>query len=84
MYQKKCYLIRGWDELFAKLSENLNSLSAMKNSPYYKVFEEEANNWEEKLNRLQALFDTWINVQRRWVYLEVRLITYFCVDIRFD
>ena len=35
-YQNKCRLIRGWDDLFNKCSENLNSLVAMKLSPYYK------------------------------------------------
>ncbi|KAF9161045.1 hypothetical protein DFQ26_004928 [Actinomortierella ambigua] len=69
-YQNKCRLIRGWDDLFAKCSENLNFLSAMKFSPYYKVFEEEASGWEEKLNRVHVLFDVWIDVQRQWVYLE--------------
>ncbi|TKA59707.1 Dynein heavy chain, cytoplasmic, partial [Cryomyces minteri] len=69
-YQKKCRLIRGWDELFAKCSENLNSLQAMRHSPYYKEFEEEASSWEEKLNRVHVLFDVWIDVQRQWVYLE--------------
>ena len=42
----------------------------MKLSPYYKVFEDDALVWEEKLNRVSALFDVWIDVQRRWVYLE--------------
>ncbi|KAF9336730.1 hypothetical protein BG006_007626 [Podila minutissima] len=69
-YQNKCRLIRGWDDLFTKCSENLNFLSAMKLSPYYKVFEEEAAGWEEKLNRIHVLFDVWIDVQRQWVYLE--------------
>ncbi|KAH8120470.1 dynein heavy chain protein 1 [Phellopilus nigrolimitatus] len=69
-YQNKTRLIRGWDELFTKCSENLNSLSAMKLSPYYKVFEEEAASWEDKLNRIHVLFDVWIDVQRQWVYLE--------------
>ncbi|KZT42722.1 dynein heavy chain [Sistotremastrum suecicum HHB10207 ss-3] len=69
-YQNKCRLIRGWDDLFTKCSENLNSLVAMKISPYYKVFEEEASSWEEKLNRIHVLFDVWIDVQRQWVYLE--------------
>ncbi|OTA89925.1 hypothetical protein M434DRAFT_398353 [Hypoxylon sp. CO27-5] len=69
-YQNKCRLIRGWDELFAKCSENLNSLQAMKHSPYYKEFEEEASSWEDKLNRVHVLFDVWIDVQRQWVYLE--------------
>ncbi|KAJ3336987.1 hypothetical protein HDU93_001788 [Gonapodya sp. JEL0774] len=69
-YQNKCRLIRGWDELFAKCSENLSSLAAMKHSPYYKVFEDDAAGWEEKLNRVHVLFDVWIDVQRQWVYLE--------------
>jgi dynein heavy chain 1 len=69
-YQNKCRLIRGWDDLFAKCSENLNSLQAMRHSPYYKEFEEEASGWEEKLNRVHVLFDVWIDVQRQWVYLE--------------
>ena len=69
-YQNKCRLIRGWDDLFAKCSENLNSLQAMRHSPYYKEFEEEASAWEDKLNRVHVLFDVWIDVQRQWVYLE--------------
>ncbi|KAG2057179.1 hypothetical protein BDR06DRAFT_1019336 [Suillus hirtellus] len=69
-YQNKCRLIKGWDDLFNKCSENLNSLTAMKLSPYYKVFEEEAGSWEDKLNRIHVLFDIWVDVQRQWVYLE--------------
>ncbi|KAI8505359.1 Cytoplasmic dynein 1 heavy chain 1 [Branchiostoma belcheri] len=69
-YQNKCRLIRGWDDLFNKVKEHINSVAAMKLSPYYKVFEEDALSWEDKLNRINALFDVWIDVQRRWVYLE--------------
>ena len=69
-YQNKCRLIRGWDDLFAKCGDNLNSLQAMRHSPYYKEFEEEASSWEDKLNRVHVLFDVWIDVQRQWVYLE--------------
>ncbi|KAI8434184.1 hypothetical protein MSG28_012298 [Choristoneura fumiferana] len=58
-YQNKCKIIRGWDDLFNKVKEHINSVAAMKLSPYYK-----------KLNRINALFDVWIDVQRRWVYLE--------------
>ena len=36
-YQNKCRLIRGWDELFDGVREHINSVSAMKLSPYYKV-----------------------------------------------
>ncbi|KAJ3351758.1 hypothetical protein GGF32_004086 [Allomyces javanicus] len=69
-YQNKCRLVKGWDDLFSVCSEHLNSLQAMRMSPYYRVFEEEAGAWEDKLNRVQLLFDVWIDVQRQWVYLE--------------
>ncbi|KAF8321764.1 dynein heavy chain protein 1 [Clavulina sp. PMI_390] len=71
-YQNKCRLIRGggWEELLTKCRENINSLNSMKASPYYKVFAEDASSWEEKLNRIDILFNVWIDVQRQWVYLE--------------
>ncbi|KAI8818344.1 dynein heavy chain [Fimicolochytrium jonesii] len=69
-YQNKYRLIKGWDDLFAKCSENLNSLVAMRHSPYFRVFEEEALGWQDKLTRVQTLFDVWIDVQRQWVYLD--------------
>ncbi len=69
-YQNKTRLIKGWDDLFNKVKEHISGLSTMKMSPYYKVFEEEANGWDDKLNRINALFDVWIDVQRKWVYLE--------------
>ena len=69
-YQNKCRLIRGWDDLFTKVKEHINSVAAMKLSPYFKVFEDDALAWEDRLNRINALFDVWIDVQRRWVYLE--------------
>lgn len=52
------------------MKEHINSLQAMKLSPYYKVFEEDAAAWEEKLNKINSVFDVWIDVQRRWVYLD--------------
>ncbi|PWZ01334.1 cytoplasmic dynein heavy chain 1 [Testicularia cyperi] len=69
-YQNKCRLIRGWDNLFQLASDNLNALRAMSMSPHYKVFEEEASLWEDRLSKISVLFDTWIDVQRQWVYLE--------------
>jgi dynein heavy chain 1 len=62
--------VKGWDDLFSKCGENLNSLTAMKFSPYYKVFEEDATHWEDRLNRIHVTYDIWIDVQRQWVYLE--------------
>lgn len=36
-YQNKTKLIKGWEDLFTKLKEHINSLAAMRLSPYYKV-----------------------------------------------
>ncbi|CBQ72614.1 Cytoplasmic dynein heavy chain 1 [Sporisorium reilianum SRZ2] len=69
-YQNKCRLIRGWDNLFQLAGDNLNALRAMSMSPHYKVFEEEASLWEDRVSKISVLFDTWIDVQRQWVYLE--------------
>eukprot|EP00741_Cyanophora_paradoxa_P023561 tig00021590_g22758.t1 len=69
-FRDRTRLVRGWDDLMSKVGEHINGLSSMKMSPYYKVFEEEGTAWEEKLNRLRMLLDTWVDVQRRWVYLE--------------
>ncbi len=35
-----------------------------------KEFEEDATSWEVKLNKLNIIFDIWIDVQRRFIYLD--------------
>jgi dynein heavy chain 1 len=56
--------------MFNKLDEDLSGISSMRSSFYFKVFEEEANAWDDRLTRVRVLLDAWIDVQRRWVYLE--------------
>ncbi|ODV86297.1 hypothetical protein CANARDRAFT_211710 [[Candida] arabinofermentans NRRL YB-2248] len=68
-YNDKCRLIRGWDVLFQKTTDDLNSLSSMKLSPYYELFEKRANVMSESLNSVYSILDSWIDVQRQWIYL---------------
>jgi len=56
--------------MFEELDEDLNNLSSMKLSQYYKTFEEEIAQWDDKLQKLKIILDVWIEVQRKWVYLE--------------
>ena len=42
----------------------------MKMSPFYKSFEEEATQWDNRLHNMRNILDVWQDVQRRWVYLE--------------
>ncbi|KAK9422351.1 putative Dynein heavy chain [Seiridium unicorne] len=71
-YQNKCRLLRKdcHDDMMAKSSEHLNSLQAMKHSPYYKTFEQEADIWETRMNEIGVLLDVFQKVQQKWVYLE--------------
>eukprot|EP00762_Andalucia_godoyi_P003304 ANDGO_06532.mRNA.1 Dynein heavy chain len=69
-YKSRCSLIKGWDDLSSKMSEHLNSLTAMKQSPFYFPFKDTAEKWEDRLSRIRVLVDVWSDVQRRWVYLE--------------
>eukprot|EP00931_Biecheleriopsis_adriatica_P034702 TRINITY_DN20021_c0_g5_i1.p1 TRINITY_DN20021_c0_g5~~TRINITY_DN20021_c0_g5_i1.p1 ORF type:complete len:4603 (-),score=1119.02 TRINITY_DN20021_c0_g5_i1:34-13842(-) len=69
-YKSKCRLIRAWDELFNQLDEHLQSVQSMKMSPFYKSFEDEGATWDDRLNKIRLVFDSWMDVQRRWVYLE--------------
>lgn len=69
-YRNVCRLIKGWDELFQNCTDHLNSLAAMHHSPYFKVFEEEARMWEDRITKIFSLFDSWVDVQRQWVHLE--------------
>jgi len=69
-YQNKCKLIRGWDALFERVDEDLGKLASMKLSPHYKNFEGEINPWNERLQNIRIIFDVWIDVQKKWIYLE--------------
>ena len=69
-YQNKCKLIRGWDDLFALVDDHMNNITSMKMSPYYKVFEKDIEPWSKNLEQIRVTFDYWIDVQRRYVYLE--------------
>lgn len=69
-------MIKGWKELFEKINEHVTSLGVMRHSPYYSVFEKDASEWEDKLTRMSTMFDVWVTVQRRYVYLEVPLSRY--------
>lgn len=71
-YQNKCRLLRKdcHDDMMAKSGEHLNSLQAMKHSPFYKTFEQDADIWETRMNEIGVLLDVFQKVQQKWVYLE--------------
>jgi dynein heavy chain 1 len=73
LFQNRIRLIRGWENLFSSLDDHMGGLVLMKSSPYYgnvREFQEEGLLWEERLSKLRAALDVWVDVQRRWIYLE--------------
>ncbi|WFD21602.1 hypothetical protein MEQU1_000257 [Malassezia equina] len=68
-YRHECLLLKGFDALSALASEHAGGLRAMAASAHYRVFEEEARLWEDRVARIQTTFELWADVQRQWVYL---------------
>ncbi|ODV77051.1 uncharacterized protein CANTADRAFT_86169 [Suhomyces tanzawaensis NRRL Y-17324] len=69
-YENKARLVKNWNKLFDQCNNDLNTLSSMSSSPYYHSFDQEISSLDGKLNKLYVLLDTWIDVQRQWVYLD--------------
>ena len=69
-YKDKCKLIKGWDDMFTALDEHINNFQSMSNSPYYNQFKDDIEPWKDKLEQIRLIFNEWVDVQRKWVYLE--------------
>ncbi|AYU78810.1 Cytoplasmic dynein 1 heavy chain (DYNC1H1), putative [Leishmania donovani] len=72
VYKKQVALIRGWDEVFERLTEDLSTFGGMRASPYF-VFPQlvsMVNDAEARLDRLRQVLEVLLEVQKRWVYLD--------------
>lgn len=67
---KKTSLIKDWKELMTQVGDNQSLLASLKDSPYFKLFADEANIWEYKLGGLDEYLHKLNNIQRKWLYLE--------------
>jgi len=66
----KVPIIKDWKDLFSQVGDNQALLSSLKDSPYYKHFEDKIVVWEQKLGLLDECMHNLNQVQRKWVYLE--------------
>lgn len=69
-FHGKCRLIRNWATLFDQCNDDINTLSSMKNSSYFGEFEKVRSDLEEQLSTLSDILNLWVDVQRRWAYLD--------------
>lgn len=65
----KVSLVRNFPQLLDLSHQHVESLTAMRNSPVYKVFERDIMSWEERLTKLHQILDSWVEVQRQWMDL---------------
>ncbi|XP_029311197.1 LOW QUALITY PROTEIN: dynein heavy chain 2, axonemal [Cottoperca gobio] len=64
------YRLRGTEEVFQVLDDNMVILSTMKASRFVKAFEGEVDSWERRLSQVLEVMEMILTVQRHWIYLE--------------
>ncbi|XP_068440309.1 dynein axonemal heavy chain 2 [Clinocottus analis] len=67
---KSNYRLRGTEEVFQSLEDNMSILSTMKASRFVKAFEIEVDSWERRLSLVLEVIEMILIVQRQWIYLE--------------
>ncbi|KAF3823514.1 hypothetical protein GH733_006982 [Mirounga leonina] len=63
-------LIKDWKDIVNQVGDNRCLLQSLKDSPYYKGFEDKVSIWERKLAELDEYLQSLNHIQRKWVYLE--------------
>ncbi|XP_040316731.1 cytoplasmic dynein 2 heavy chain 1 [Herpailurus yagouaroundi] len=63
-------LIKDWKDIVNQVGDNRCLLQSLKDSPYYKGFEDKVSIWERKLAELDEYLQNLNHIQRKWVYLE--------------
>lgn len=67
---KKTYKLRSTEDAFVALEDNTVTLSTMKASKFFVVFEEDITKWERTLALVSETIEMIQQVQRNWQYLE--------------
>jgi dynein heavy chain 2 len=68
--RKGVMLITEWKDVLTAVNDNQALLFSLKDSPYFKPFAEDAQQWEVRLARADAYLQFMNQIQRKWVYLE--------------
>lgn len=63
-------LIKDWKDIVNQVGDNRCLLQSLKDSPYYKGFQDKVSVWEKKLAELDEYMHNLNQIQRKWVYLE--------------
>ncbi|XP_068122972.1 cytoplasmic dynein 2 heavy chain 1 isoform X2 [Hyperolius riggenbachi] len=69
-HKRTIKLIKDWKDIVNQVGDNRCLLQSLKDSPYYKGFEDKVSIWERKLAELDEYLQNLNQIQRKWVYLE--------------
>uniref|UniRef100_A0A8B9E7P0 Cytoplasmic dynein 2 heavy chain 1 n=1 Tax=Anser cygnoides TaxID=8845 RepID=A0A8B9E7P0_ANSCY len=67
---KTIRLIKDWKDIVNQVGDHRCLLQSLKDSPYYKGFEDKVSIWEKKMADLDEFLQNLNLIQRKWVYLE--------------
>ncbi|ESL06059.1 dynein heavy chain, cytosolic [Trypanosoma rangeli SC58] len=72
VYQRQFVLVRGWDVVFERLSDDLDSFQGLRSSPFFSSQHVTAMvaDWDSRLQLLLRTLEVLMAVQRRWVHLD--------------
>ena len=72
--EKKGYVIKVIEEITLNLNDHLITLQNMDGSKYAIFLRGNIREWVDNLNKIQETIDIWLQVQRKWMYLEIIFI----------
>jgi dynein heavy chain, axonemal len=64
------YILRSVEEIISLLEDMGLNLQSMMASPFVRPFIDEVRKWEQKLSLIGECIEVWMQVQRKWMYLE--------------
>ena len=67
---RKLPLIKDWKDLFVEMGDKQSLLASLKESQFFKAFQDQGQALEAKIAILDFALHTLNQVQRKWVYLE--------------
>jgi dynein heavy chain 2 len=67
---RKTMLIRDWKDLFVDLGDKQSLLGSLKESQFFKAFEDTGTVYEAKLGAVDSALHMLNSIQRKWLYLE--------------